>query len=202
MAQVLLFGRETDRDARLELPMISSRGRDKIQPVLAGVLGPIDETAVSHREVGRLSLTRELLRRIGNCRAPRAPKEALSLVNRLRNAVLQEQWMQVPLAALGGQSPQAAAGDASQRRRLAAVVMVVEEWAEQSGANLDGNQLAHLACVPTLEPIDPQVTPPEMVPLVRLPALWPKRFPTIPSCSFTAGRWDFGSLRPWKNSPG
>ena len=73
-----------------------------------------------------------------------------------------------PLGALGGKTPQEAAGDPALRTRLLAAILLVEAWADAGFSRFDFNQLRARLGLPTLDRVDPEGLKIEDVPTTRL----------------------------------
>ena len=177
LGQALLYGRQTDREARLEILGVNAADTQNITSLLSGiaegsVTGPPEEEVV-----GQLSAGRMVLRRPWRLPPEIQPETVRKLAEQhLEKAVL-EQWPEVKLGVLGGRSAREAAGDEDQKIRLLAAIMVFEDWVRQMGEQFDFNRLRDQLGLPTLGPIDPEQTPREEVPLVRLPRVMVDKLP-------------------------
>ena len=168
LCRALLYGRQTDRDPRLEVIGVVARDLEQVKALLAESAG--DELG-SHTEegiIGQISATQELLTR--NWRLPEGSsrEEFQRLVQQYVDDVVLETWPRSRLGLLDGKSPQEVAGQEAYRVRLLAAIMVLEFWLEEIGGQFDFNNLRNRLELPTLEPIDPRQTPIEHLPLVRL----------------------------------
>ncbi len=167
VCEALLFGKQTDRDARLELIGVPASDLDETKALIAEVAGDALEGEPEQDVDGHVSATRQLL--IRNWRLPaQLPRDDFRRIigHYVEHALLQA-WPQSPLGLLGGKCPQEVAGDESHRVGLLAAIMVLEYWLEDAGARFDFDRLRSQLGLPTLEPIDPQQTPLEDLPLVR-----------------------------------
>ena len=167
-AQALLFGRQTDRQARLVVVGVRANDLGRVKAML-GELADDGLDGDHQQELsGHVLATRELLD-VGWALPEDTSREHLKelFANQRRDAIL-ERWPNLPLGVLDGKSPQEAAGGEAYHVRLLAAVMLLEFWLEQSGAEFDFNQLRGQLGLPLPEPIDPDQTLLEGLPLVRL----------------------------------
>jgi len=166
LAQGLLYGRETDKGARLELPALTAPRWEQLRPRLEQIVPP--GGPVETRVVGQLSRTRDVIR--ADWYLPRgvAPELLTDFLKKMQTAAILEGWTQLPLGALGGQSAGQAAADSAQRIALLAVIRVLESWWETGNEPFDGNLLRAKLELPQLGPIDPQTVPFAEMPLGRL----------------------------------
>ncbi|NLX95668.1 MAG: hypothetical protein GXY83_05790 [Rhodopirellula sp.] len=163
----LLFGRQTDREARLELMMVSTDELDQIKSIVASAAGQYLGDEISREQVGRNSRTR----RMGTPRLripPDANRAAAQEIIRQHfdDAMLQ-QWPRLPLGYLDGKSPEEAARLDDYRIRVSAAVMVVESWFESQEERFDFDRLRERLGLPIPQPIDPEQKDLESVPLIR-----------------------------------
>jgi hypothetical protein len=183
LGQVFLFGRQTDREARLELHGVAgdelSVVTGLIQEVAGDAVGQMAHLAdnkagsgeLKKEVVGRWSASQNLLR--AAWQPPRdATQEQLRELSQEygRRAVL-DRWPDLKLGILAGRSPRQVAGDESSRVRLLAAIMVLEHWSQRLPWHVDFNQLRAALGLPILGPIDPQQHSVDDLPTVRLERL-------------------------------
>lgn len=168
ICEAMLYGKETDREARLELLDVSSRSFEQTKALVADLAGDALASEAEQEVIGQMSASQELLSR--NWRLPPdiSQEDFRRLVDQYLEAALLETWPQVGLGLLDGKSPQEAADQQAYRVRLLAAIMVLEHWLQVTGARFDCNRLRSRLGLPTLEPIDPGETSIEELPLVRL----------------------------------
>jgi len=170
LAQVLLYGKETDRAARAQLVAISVGRFDAANKLIWDAIGGELEGAMEQNVAGRISASRELLRDDAYLPANAVPRdEADRLAGQLlRNAMLHE-WTGRPLGLLDGKTPRQAVAEPQYRVKVLAAIFVLQSWSELTHGDLfDFNLLRGELGLPTLGPIDPTQTPIENIPLVRL----------------------------------
>lgn len=126
VAAAYLFGRQTDREARLECALVRGGHEEEDQQVIEALLEEMVGT-LSEREATRQAST------VNNALNwhPAWPEGTdPELVERLseqhRNRALVEIWPTIPLGALGGQSAAAASESAGGRRAVQAALLLME----------------------------------------------------------------------------
>jgi hypothetical protein len=168
LGQATLLGRQTDRDARLVFT--SDTSVDSVRAVkalveLAGdqITGPPEREALS-----KLSATQILLRRAWRLPPGTSRETVRDLAARHFERAVLEEWPRLKLGVLGGRSAEEAAAESSQRIKVLAAILVLEDWTRQHDERLDFNRLRSKLGLPTLDSIDPKSTPLATLPLVRL----------------------------------
>ncbi len=168
LGQAVLYGRQTDCEARLELIGVATGDLERTKALLGEIAGDALAEEMKEEVMGRLSASEDLLHH--KWRPPKdVTKEQLDtlIADHQREALL-NRWPQLELGILDGKSPREAAGDQAQQVRLLAAIMVLEFWHESIPGTFDFNELRGELGLPTLEPIDPELTPTAGLPLVRL----------------------------------
>ncbi len=159
------FGKETDRDARLECFGLV----EPDMPLIDQVIREIDADAEGlSKPSGNVSRTQDMLSR--EWRLPNgSSREAFQkLADGYLAEALLTRWVEMSLGLLDGKTPREAASDPAYRVKVLAAIMVLDFWLEQSGARFDTNRLRSQLGLPVLEPIDGVETPVTSLPLVRL----------------------------------
>jgi hypothetical protein len=171
LCQMLLYGRQTDREAQLEVIGVAASHLDEVKSLLRSLGGDELEPDEEEEVVEQESATEELLSR--NWRMPEgATAENLrTLVHEYFERALLETWPTHPLGLLDGKSLQEAAREDAYRVRALAAILVVESWLDRARIPFDFNRLRALLGLPTLDPIDPGETRAVELPLVRLSRL-------------------------------
>jgi hypothetical protein len=167
LGQLLLWGKQTDRQARIVAPSLPASHVGAVQSYLSEVGGSL-LGAPSQTVVERTSASAELLH--CNVRLPAGTGEAemRPLLEQFFQSAIYQQWPQLPLGVLDGKTPQQAAADDACRTRLQGAILVFEFMAAQTTDLFDANRLRSQLGLPPLEPIDPAETPVGRLPLVRL----------------------------------
>jgi hypothetical protein len=173
LGHALLFGRQTDREARLE---VMNAAADQLPAILAAVQEAASDSieAEPKREtVGRWSASQRLLRHDWAPPDDTRPEQIRPLIEEQSRDAILNQWPELKLGVLDGRSPKEEAGDLPQdglprRMRLLATIMVFESWTEHLPSGIDFNELRTKLGLPTLGPIDPTRSPVERLPATRL----------------------------------
>ena len=167
MAQVLLFGRETDRAARLELVRLLDGDRAAAIAYLAELGGAALGEVVEEENSGDVSQTQELLAPYWRLPQGMRSEQVRGLAEQYREHAVFQRWPTMPLGCLGGRSAQEAAADPAARVRVLAAVLLLEFFAASAGVRADWNRLRRQLGLPELGPIDPGQTPIKEIPLAR-----------------------------------
>ncbi len=159
----MLFGRQTDREARLEISEVFADDLARVQSVLAEAAGKYLGDELDRRQVAQVSRTRALgspRRRLPENADAAVAREA---IRKYLDSALLEQWPRLPLGCLGGKTPEEAARLDEYRIKVHAAVMVVESWFE----SFDVNRLREHLGLPAPEAIDLGQNEPETIPIGR-----------------------------------
>lgn len=160
----LLYGRQTDREPRLELiterPRIEA-AKSAIQKIAGEVLGHV----VAEEVAGYLPA--QPFTYAGQTQLPPGvpPEQTLALGAAERRRYLYEQWPGEPNIVFAGRTPRQAASDRATR---VAVLATVALWELNQGHALDFDELRSKLELPPAEFIDPSGVDVETLPLVRL----------------------------------
>jgi tetratricopeptide (TPR) repeat protein len=159
----LLFGRQTDRPARLEL-LCERLNAERAKDQVSQVLGDSASAPVSEETAGRVPVVQASIR--GNWRVPHGTPFARvkELTDERRRKYLLDEWPREPNPALNGRPPVQAASDRSSR---VAVLAQIAFWELNYGDRVDFNELRGRLGLPLAEPIDSTKSDPN-VPLTRL----------------------------------
>ena len=170
MGEVLLFGKQTDRNARVEFSAVKSGDYDArlkaLQEAVGQFLGPKETEEVS----GKLAASGAAL--AINWRFPDdTPVEVRKkMVQEHRTQVLLSIWPNLPMGTLGGQTPRVAVADPAGQIAVAATILMLD--LNEPEENPDFGKLRRSLGLPILEPIDPAgvrvtaLTPPQQTRLV------------------------------------
>ena len=160
----LLFGRQTDREARVEL-LAEKRYvetlKNRLRDIAAEALSkpPVEEPG------GRVPVPQHAVPGVWRVPADTPPERIPKLAADRRRQYLFEQWLRQPNVAMGGRTPEQAA---SERTARIAVLAAIGIWELSYGDSLDFNELRERLGVPRSEPIDPASVDVGELPLVRL----------------------------------
>ena len=173
MAFLSLFGKRTDREARLEVTTDRGDDFETVQKLLGEITGGITENDLGEpteeEVVAKKSISEESLSwrwRLPND-TPAEHRQKL-LAEERREAIL-ERWSQAPRAALQNQSPQAAVGNEELRIQLLASALIIEQAAVDPAEMTLFAELRQSLKLPALDKIDPAELDLDHIPLVRVP---------------------------------
>lgn len=164
----LVYGRETDRPARLEISVL---GRGVLDAMVAPISAAVPELEASSPTISRLgstSITRRLLRRDWVIPDGLSGEQIDGFEADLVAQAVLKDWVAQPLGVLGGRSPGEAAKDPASKVKLSGAILLIEYWLEQSALTFDLNRLREQLGLPALGPIDPTGIVAEQLPLGRL----------------------------------
>ncbi len=167
LGQLLLWGKQTDREARAVVMSLPISALDAVQSCLSKVGGSL-LGAPSPTVVDRTSASAELLHRRFRSRDDASEEEVQGILEQYIQRALYQQWPQLPLGALDGKTPQQAVAEDAYRSRVLGAILVLEFIAGQTTNQLDANRLRSQLGLPALLPIDPTQTDVDRLPLVRL----------------------------------
>jgi len=177
LCQAALYGRQTDREARLEVIGVVADDLEQVKAILTEAGGPA-LGGLSNQEIAEhVSATHELLHRKWRLPPKLSPQQYHDLATQYETEALLGQWPKSRLGLLDGKSPEEAAGEERYRVRLLAALSLLEFWADGAGIYFDFDQLrSRLGLLPP-EPIDPEQLPVERLPLARLARVVVEKLP-------------------------
>jgi hypothetical protein len=156
LGQALLFGRQTDREARLEVLGVSGDELQVVKDLVNATAGDAIDPQPNEEVVGHWSASQKILRAAWQPPRDASPEQLRTLADQhLRDGIL-KQWPNLKLGVLDGRSPREVAGDAAYRVRILAAIMVLEHWSERLPGQFDFNDLRAELGLPILGPIDSQ----------------------------------------------
>lgn len=178
VGRAMLFGRQTDQAARLSISGVSSEHLDELKAFISDVAGAEIVGEPKQDTMGQRSTTQDLLRRPWYLPRNVTQAQIHDLMDRHTRHALLEEWPQMKLGCLDGKTPQEAVGQPDFKNRVAALVLVLETTIDATDGTFDFNTLRTKLGLPEAGPIEPgaiekdplmpQATAIEMLPLVRL----------------------------------
>jgi tetratricopeptide (TPR) repeat protein len=153
LGEMLLYGKETDRPARVEFTTIKSSDFDAKLKHLVEVLGQWAGEKIGEEESGRISAVAAALSI--NWRFPDGtPADVRKrLMQEQRTLSLLSIWPNLPMGVLDGKTSRQAVADPVGQIRVQAVILLMD--LAEPVENPDYNKLRRSLGLPTLEPIDP-----------------------------------------------
>jgi hypothetical protein len=166
LAQIFLFGRETDREPRLEMLVYRDDRLESTQSRLAEIggnaLGPPGQEEV----LGGVSSLLRILRDVGRF-PPGTPAHVARAVQReYFSEIVPREWLELGMPLFDGQTPRQVAGKPEYRLRLLGAVLMLELSTESTP--LDIGRIRGELGLPAPEPIALDGVDVAKVPLVRL----------------------------------
>jgi hypothetical protein len=171
LTHVAVFGRETDRAARIEMSIPKCEWMQQVRTALTQVGGELltsDESEEIKDTVPRTQLMLNPLLLFPDS-APLPVRQRIHREAIQRN--VQQQWADIPLASLNDKTPREVVGDPAYRIRLAAAVQMFEEVAETQRLVIDFRVLREQLGVAEPEPINS--------PTVRVQEIAPSQFARV-----------------------
>ncbi len=155
LGEMYLYGRETDRPARVEFVAIKAddyeQARRQFEKLLGDYASPLEgEEAVQGMPAEEVAMQWRWRLPDDTSAATRA-----SLVEEKRRDVYLNTWPNTPLEVLDGKTPTEVADDPQYRIRLLAAILLLELSLERVHSAVDLNELRAKLGLPLREPIDP-----------------------------------------------
>jgi hypothetical protein len=167
LGQVLLFGKQTDREARLELDLNRPQfpaAREALRRIAGDVLGPEQNEQVT----GHLSAAQFAMSWQWRLPSDMTESHRRKLIADERSKLVLERWPNLPLPLFGGQTPAQAAADPANRVRLLGAILLLEISDSEASMALAYDELRRKLGLPVPEPFDPTGHDLRKVSLVRL----------------------------------
>ena len=170
LGRVLVFGRETDRPARIEVMEVLSPDRTAVMQLLAEELGGLLEAATHEDEVDRVSLAMQILQQGYRLPQNSDPEQVAPCLKAMTEKRFHEEWLNHPLGTLDGMTPLAAATKPESQNRLAAILLWIEAFVKDANSELDLQAIRTELHLPIPQSIDPTTLtgPFAELPIMRL----------------------------------
>ena len=168
LGQGYLFGRETDRSARLEFVLYqdeqAASALDLLRKIADGKLQNSGQEQVLN-EVPDIERKMAMQTRV----PPDTPvKDRERLAGEKQKGAIFNVWPELAQPALNGKTPREVAGKDHESRSLQAAVLVLETSHATAGEVIDFNRLREELQLPLPEPISPEGIDPDRLPMVRM----------------------------------
>lgn len=173
LGEMYVFGRQTDRSARVELVAKRTPHLAAARAVLGELLAELVQQPASEEVIDQVTAVSVALDA-----SWRLPDDTPGEVRRRFHAehkqlALSERWPDTPLSQLDGRTPRQAAAEAALRVRVLAAILLLELSLSAAGEEFDFNALRRNLGLPTREPIDPAAVDVKQIPLARLALIPP-----------------------------
>jgi hypothetical protein len=167
LGQMMVFGRQTDREPRVEVVAVTPADREVIESQLRQIAGDALAESPEFQTMTHVSASQETLQAQWWPPQNADPEQVTRLVEQFLDDALLKRWPELKLGALDGRSPREAASDEAMQRRLGAVLLVLEATTERITSDFDFNRLRDELNLPPAEPIDPEQLPLAQLPVIR-----------------------------------
>ncbi|MCL4200883.1 MAG: hypothetical protein KJ000_00210 [Pirellulaceae bacterium] len=159
LGEMYLYGRETDREARLEFVTVKSSDFDQKLDVLARLVAEHCGELEKEESIGQVAA--EAAAMSWRWRLPDdTPREKREqLLQEKRRELNLNVWPETPLSALDGKRPVDVAGDPAYLVRLLATILILEESAERTKVDFDFNELRAKLNLPLRQDFSPGDVP-------------------------------------------
>jgi len=175
LGEMYLYGKETDRDARLEFVAEKTAEFETKTDALRELLGEFGGPVENEESIGEVPAADAALRWRWRLPSDTPMEDQRVLIEEKRREVNLNHWPETPLSDLDGKRPSEVAGDPAYRVRLLATILLLELAGEQSRSRFDFNELRAKLGFPTRVDIDPDGTNLAEIPLVALHLLPPEK---------------------------
>jgi len=174
IASLELFGKQTDRDARLVVEGFKTSQEELLKTQVAELLGALAGGEVQQEVVDRILDSDEQQTRVWT--PPDTPRQRRVEIEReLMRRDVQDRWADLPQARLGGKTPREAAQEPSRQVRVLALLLLLEMSVETTtmfAGLVDFNDVRRRMGLPTLDPVKSSEIPDvRKVPLARMARL-------------------------------
>jgi Flp pilus assembly protein TadD len=173
VGELYLFGRQTDREARLEFVATKTTDFEAKLQAVQNLIGEFGSGLQKEETTGRVSVTTAALTWRWRLPPDVTPDQREALIQEKRRDVHLNVWPQTPMQELDGKSPAAAVADPALRVRVLAAILLLELTSEQSRGQFDFNEMRAKLGLPLrqdLELTEIKVGQLSPVNLSRLPA--------------------------------
>jgi hypothetical protein len=171
VGQALLFGRQTDREALLEVLGVAADEVSIVKELVQAVAGDAVDTKPEEEVVGDWSASQKILRAAWQPPRDATGEQLRPLMEQHEREAVFSEWPNLKLGVLGGRTPREAAKDENLRARVLAAILVLDHWLERLPSVFDLNELRAELGLPTLGPVAAKLGAVEELPITRLERL-------------------------------
>ena len=175
LGEMYLYGKETDRDARLEFIVEQTADFETKTSALKEMLGEFGGPVEKEEPIGEVPAADAALRWRWRLPSDTPMEDQRALIEEKRREVNLNRWPETPMAELDGKRPAEVAGDSGYRVRLLASILLLELAGEQSRSRFDFNELRAKLELPTRVDIEPDGVDLAELPLVGLHLVPPEK---------------------------
>lgn len=168
LGDLYVFGKQTDRPARLELSITRDAAFEAGKQSIVEIAGDCLSGAPSETVEGQVSRVATALQWRWRMPDDTPPEQRAKLIEEQQQEVLMNRWPELPLAVLGGKTPRQAAADPAKQVAVQAALLLLELADEDRGGKFDFNALRRSLNLATREPIAPADVDALLLPIVRV----------------------------------
>ncbi len=168
LGEVLVYGKETDRPARIEFTAAKGPQFDQAIAILKEICGDTIDPTVEETAQGRIYALQDLMNWQWRLPDDITPELRSKLMTEKRRHVMLENWVNFPLKTLNGKTPAEASQDADLRLPLAAEVLTLEMVAQQEKWQFNFGELREKLNLPGAEMLSTEGLDVLSVPITRL----------------------------------
>ncbi|MBI2478669.1 MAG: hypothetical protein HYV60_08560 [Planctomycetia bacterium] len=169
--EMYIYGRRTDRDARLEFSILRDDRFDAAKAALTEVLGEFVNGSPAEEVTGQIPKTTAALTWRWRLPDDTPPAKRREFVAEQRREVMLKRWPELALKTLGGKTPREAASLPKWKVPTLAAILLLELSSEQNGNEFDFNELRQALDLPTRDTIDPVGIDALKISIVKIPLL-------------------------------
>lgn len=172
LGRLMIFGKQTDREARVELIAYRGEELDGAAAVLREVAGDaIAAEASSDEVIGHNTKVTRLLTPAWRLPEDTPREHAMAIVNEFQRDAVFNGWPKLAMSVLDGKTPAESAQDDALRIKVLAAILVLEQTIGGGELSIDFNELRSQLGLPTSDPIAGGDVQAEQLPLARIPRL-------------------------------
>lgn len=177
LGEMYLYGRQTDREARVEFVALKSADFESKLRAFKKLLGEYAGAMEKEENAGQVSATSAALTWQWRLPDDVTPEQRQRLIELKRRDVSLNVWPQTPLRELDGQTPLEAAADPANRIRLLASILVQEVSAEPARGQFGYDEVRAKLNLPVETELDPTAIDITLLPPTRLHRLPADKLP-------------------------
>lgn len=154
VGELYVYGKQTDREARLEFVTLKTSDLDKKLAAAAELLGEFGRAHGDPEATGSVAPGNELSHQRFRFPNGMSTKRRLEVLHEKHKEATLNLWPNLPTAYLDGKTPAEVANDPAWRIRLLALVLIMELAAETSSHELDFNLLREKLGLPLVNDLE------------------------------------------------
>ncbi|PQO46574.1 hypothetical protein [Blastopirellula marina] len=168
LGEVLVYGKETDRPARIEVTCPKTAQFDEAISLLKEICGETVTPEVSEEVQGRIYAMQDLLNWQWRLPDDVTTEVRSRLMTEKRRQIMLDKWVNFPLNTLGGKTPLEASQDSELRLALAAEILTLEMVAQQEKWKFDFGELREKLNLPGAGQLSTEGLDVVSLPIMRL----------------------------------